>query len=80
LSFRGDYAVVSQFASEDKSLLLLGDGVIGPRETVHVPVLDDVDDAPFTGDYVLRTRHAWTVVKDFVRHGVAEDLGEWQLL
>jgi hypothetical protein len=80
LSFRGGYGVVHQFAAEDKVLLLAGDGVIGARETVLVPVMDDADDAEFSGDYVLSAEHAWTAVKDFLRHGTVEDLGEWQEL
>jgi hypothetical protein len=80
LSFRGGYAVIHQFPAGDKVLLLAGDGVIGAHEAVLVPVLDDIDDAEFSGDFVLNVAHAWTAVKDFLRHGAVEDLGEWQEL
>jgi hypothetical protein len=80
LSFRGGYGVVHQFAAEDKVLLLVGDGVVDARATVLVPVMDDADDAEFSGDYVLSAEHAWAAVKDFLRHGIIEDLGEWQEL
>lgn len=36
LSFKGGYGVVHQFSTDDKVLLLAGDGVIGARETVPV--------------------------------------------
>lgn len=78
LSLKDGYGVIHQFASEDKVLLLVGDGVIDAHETVLVPVHDDIYDAPFSGDYVLSAGHAWTAVKDFLRHGAVEDLGEWQ--
>jgi hypothetical protein len=80
LSFKGGYGVVHQFSADDKVLLLAGDGVIGARETVPVPVLDDVDYAEFTGEYVLTSGRAWAVVQDFLRHGAVEGLGEWQEL
>ncbi len=80
LSFKDGYGVIHQFSAEDKVLLLVGDGVIGAHETVLVPVLDDADDAEFSGDYVLSAGHAWRAVQDFLRHGAAEDLGEWQEL
>jgi hypothetical protein len=80
LSFKDGYGVIHQFSAEDKVLLLVGDGVIDAHETALVPVLDDIDDASFSGDYVLSAEHAWTAVKDFLRHGAVEDLGEWQEL
>ena len=78
LSFRGGYGVVHQFSAQDKVLLLVGDGVLDAHETVLVPVQNDVADVPFSGDYVLSAEHAWTVVKDFLRDGAVENLGEWQ--
>lgn len=45
---------------------------------MQVPVLDDMGDAEFSGDYVLSAERAWTAVKDFLRHGVVENFGEWQ--
>ncbi|HEY6791007.1 MAG TPA: hypothetical protein VI365_27235 [Trebonia sp.] len=72
--------MIHQFPAEDKVLLLAGDGVIGAQETVPVPVLDDVDYAKFSGEYVLSSRRAWTAVQDFLRHGAVADLGEWQEL
>ena len=58
LSFRGDYAVLHQFSAGDKVLLLAGDGVIADDETVLVPMLDDLDDAPFSGAFVLSAERA----------------------
>jgi hypothetical protein len=80
LAFKGGYGVIHQFPAEDKVLLLAGDGVIGARETVPVPVLDDADYAVFSGGYVLSSGHAWAVVQEFLRHGDVEGLGEWQEL
>jgi hypothetical protein len=80
LSFKDGYGVIHQFPAEDKVLLLAGDGVIGTHESVPVPVLDDVDYAKFSGEYVLSSGRAWTAVQDFLRHGAVEDLGEWQEL
>jgi hypothetical protein len=79
LSFRAGYGVVHQFA-EDRLLLLVGGGVIHGRQTARVPMVDDAEDGEFSGDYVLTAERAWEVVKDFLRHGAAEDLGEWQEL
>ena len=80
LSFRGSYAVVHQFAAEDKVLLLAGDGMIGDDEVVLVPMLDDTDDTTFTGAVVLSTARAFAAVREFVRHGSVEDLGDWEEL
>ena len=80
LSFKDGYGVVHQFSAEDKVFLLAGDGVIGARESVPVPVLDDVDYAVFSGKFVLSSGRAWAVVQDFLRHGAVEGLGEWQEL
>ena len=80
LSFKDGYGVIHQFPAEDKVLLLAGDGVIGACETVPVPVLDDVNYAVFSGEYVLSSGHAWAVVQEFLRHGAVEDLGQWQEL
>jgi len=80
LSFKDGYGVIHQFSTEDKVLLLAGDGVIGAHETVPVPVLDDVDYAEFSGEYVLSSGRAWAVVQDFLRHDAVEGLGEWQEL
>jgi hypothetical protein len=78
--FKDGYAVVHQFSAEDKVFLLAGDGVIGARETVRVPVLDDVDYAVFSGEFVLSSGRAWAVVQDFLRRGAVESLGEWHKL
>ena len=80
LSFKDGYGVIHQFSDADTVLLLVGDGVIDARETVLVPVQDDIYDAPFSGSYVLSAKHAWTVLKDFLRGSAVEDLGEWQEL
>ena len=80
LSFKDGYGVIHQFPTEDRVLLLVGDGVVGAHETVSVPVLDDVDYAVFTGEYVLSCGRAWTAVQDFLLHGAVGDLGEWQEL
>lgn len=80
LSFRGGYGVVHQFSAADKVFLLAGDGVIANDQTVHVPVLDDIDDGEFTGACVLSAGHAWAAVREFLRHGTPEDLGHWQQL
>lgn len=53
LSFRDGYGVIHQFSAEDTVSLLVGDGLIDAHQTVHVPVLDDID-VEFSGDYVLR--------------------------
>jgi hypothetical protein len=79
-SFRGGYGVVHQFPAEDKVFLLAGDGIIANDQTALIPVMDDVDDAQFTGAFVLSTDHAWAAVREFLRHGSAEDLGHWQQL
>ena len=60
--------------------LEVGDGVIPNEQTVLVPVMDDIDDAKFTGAFVLSADHAWAAVRDFIRHGTVEDLGDWQEL
>jgi hypothetical protein len=80
LSFRGDYAVLHQFSAENKVLLLAGGGVIADDETVLVPILDDIDDATFSGAFVLSTERACAAVREFLRHGSVEDLGDWQEL
>jgi hypothetical protein len=80
LSIRGDYAVLHQFSAEDKVLLLAGDGVIADDETVLVPMLDDPDDTPFSGAFVLSAERAYAAVREFLRHGAVEDLGDWQEL
>lgn len=69
--------MIHQFSAEDKVFLLTGDRVIDAHETALVPVLGDIDDAPFSGDHVLSAEHAWTTVKHFLRDGAVEDLGEW---
>jgi hypothetical protein len=80
LSFRGGYGVVHQFSAADKVALLAGDGSIATDQTVLVPVMDDIDDAAFTGAFVLSADHAWAAVREFIRHGSVEDLGNWQEL
>jgi hypothetical protein len=80
LSFRAGYGVVHQFSAADKVFLLAGDGSIANDQTVRVPVMDDVDNAKFTGAFVLSADHAWAAVTGFLRHGSAEDLGSWQQL
>ena len=60
--------------------LLAGDGSIANDQTVRVPVMDDIDNAKFTGAFVLSADHAWAAVTGFLRHGSAEDLGSWQQL
>jgi hypothetical protein len=80
VSFRGGYGVVHQFSAEDKVFLLAGDGSIADDQTVLVPVMDDIDDAEFTGAFVLSADHAWAAVREFLRHGSVEDLGNWQEL
>lgn len=78
-AFRGGYGMVHQFSAYDRVFLLAGSGVVGAGETVSVPVLD-LDAALFTGEYVLSAEHAWAAVREFLRHGSVEDLGEWQEL
>lgn len=80
LSFRGGYGVVEQFATAEAMFLLAGDGVIADNETVPVPMLDDPDLAEFTGAFVVSADHAWAVVREFLRGGSVEDLGDWQQL
>jgi hypothetical protein len=79
LAFRGGYGVVHQFSADGKVFLLAGGDAIDVNDTVSVPVLD-LDDAPFTGEYVLSAERAWAAVREFLRHGSAEDLGEWHEL
>jgi hypothetical protein len=80
LSFRGGYGVVHQFSAQDKSFLMTGDDVIPDEETVLVPVMDDMDGTLFSGAFVLSVEHAWAAVREFLRHGSVEDLGDWQEL
>ncbi len=80
LSFRGGYAVLHQFSAEEKVLLLAGEGVIADDETVLLPVLDDIHDTVFSGAFVLSTGGACAAVREFLHHGSAEDLGDWQEL
>jgi hypothetical protein len=77
LSFRGGYGVVHRFSAEGKVFLLTGGDVIGTDDSVSVPVLD-LDDVAFTGEYVLRAERAWAAVREFLRHGSVEDLGQWE--
>jgi hypothetical protein len=77
---RGGYGVVHLFSADGELFILAGDGVIDASETVLIPVLDDGQGTPFTGEYVLSAEHAWKAVKHFVRHGAVEDLGNWQEL
>ncbi|GGM63013.1 hypothetical protein ACFFX1_42635 [Dactylosporangium sucinum] len=80
MSFRAEHAVVHQFSAADEVFLLVGDGIVANREIVTLPILDDVDETPFTGGFVLRTARACAAIAEFVRHGRVEDLGDWQLL
>lgn len=75
LSFRGGYGVVHQFSARDNVFLLAGDGIIASEQSVLVPVMDD--GVEFTGAFVLSADHAWAVVREFLRHGSADDLGHW---
>lgn len=70
IGFRGEYAVIHL-----GSLLLGGDGVVPKEAYVQVPVVDEL--ARFFGDVVLDTDRAWDLVRDFVRSGRADELGEW---
>lgn len=78
LSFRGDYGVLHQLSAADQVLLLSGDGVIAADKTVFVPMLDDIDGAPFSGAFALSAEHVCEAVREFLRHRSAEDLGDWQ--
>jgi hypothetical protein len=80
LSFKAEHAVVHQFSAADEVLLLAGDGVIADKETVALPILDDIDGTPFTGAFVLRTTRACAAIAEFLRRGRVEDLGNWQQL
>lgn len=80
LSFRGGYGVVRQFSAEDEVFLLAGDGSIANDRTVPVPVMNDIDDAEFTGAFVLSIDHAWAAVRAFLCHGTVEDVGDWREL
>jgi hypothetical protein len=80
LSFRAGYGVVHQFSAADKVFLLAGDGSIANDQIVLVPLMDDIDNAKFTGAFVLSADHAWAAVREFLRHGSAGDLGSWQKL
>lgn len=79
LSFRGGFGVVHQFPTEDKVLVLAGDGSIANDQTVRVPVMD-IENVEFTGDLVLSADHAWAAVRQFIGHGSVADLGEWREL
>jgi hypothetical protein len=72
--------VVHQFSAEDKVLLLAGDGSLASDQAVLAPVMDDIDDAEFTGAFVLSAGHSWAAVRRFLRHGSVEDLGDLQEL
>jgi hypothetical protein len=60
--------------------LLAGDGSIANDQTVLVPVMDDIDNAEFTGAFVLSADHAWAAVREFISHGSVAGLGHWQEL
>ena len=66
---------VHQFSARDNVFLLAGDGIIASEQSVLVPVMDY--GVEFTGAFVLSADHAWAVVRKFIRHGSAEDLGHW---
>lgn len=78
-AFRGGYAVVHQFAAEDRVLLMSGDGVVADGECVLIPVLGN-EGSVWTGEFVLGADRAWAVVWQFLRHGLVDDLGRWEEL
>lgn len=72
--------MVHQFSASGTVSLLAGGDAIDAGAVVFVPVLDDIEDAPFTGEYVLSAGRAWAAVREFLRDGSVEDLGEWEEL
>jgi hypothetical protein len=80
LSLRGGYGVVHQFSSDEKVFLLAGDGSMADDQTVLVPVMDDIDDAEFTGAFVLSAGLACAAVREFLRRGSVDDVGYWEEL
>jgi hypothetical protein len=75
LGFRRDHAVIHLFQDAEKVSLLRGDGTVAPDAVVEVPIMDDL--AGFTGDFVLSVDRAWALVRDFIRTGTPNDLGQW---
>ncbi|MFH9892314.1 hypothetical protein ACH4OQ_19925 [Streptomyces luteogriseus] len=75
LAFRGDHAVVHLLSAAERMSLLAGDGIVPSGVEVEVPIMDDL--AVFTGDFVLDTDRAWSLVYNFTRTRAAGPLGEW---
>lgn len=78
LGFRNDRAVVHRFQDAEKVSLLAGDGTVASDAAVEVLIMDEL--AEFTGDFVLGVDHAWALVREFIRTGMPNELGEWREL
>ncbi|WP_433790652.1 hypothetical protein [Actinoplanes sp. CA-252034] len=80
IGFRGEYAVIHLLVVSPvaQSFLLAGDRSVPDEAYVQVPVMDEL--ARFTGDVVLEVHRAWELVRAFLRHGQAGELGEWRAL
>ncbi|MGA5189030.1 hypothetical protein ACPCSL_20915 [Streptomyces griseoincarnatus] len=78
LGFRGDAAVIHLFDAAEKSSLLVGDGTAAADAVARGPIMDDL--AVFTGDCVVAVDRAWGLVRDFIRTGAPDELGEWREL
>ncbi|WP_327007622.1 hypothetical protein OHA72_10325 [Dactylosporangium sp. NBC_01737] len=76
--FRARYAIVEIFPSAERTLLLVGNGVVANDINAEVPILDEL--ATFTGDFVTDVDRAWTLVRSFLLDGSAVHLGTWQEL
>ncbi|WP_371799007.1 hypothetical protein OG963_14315 [Streptomyces sp. NBC_01707] len=75
LGFQSDHAIIHLFTSEESMSLLSGDGTVSSEVTIDVPIMSEM--STFTGDFVLSVDHACDVVRNFVRTGAFEELGEW---
>jgi hypothetical protein len=78
LSIRDDLAVVHYFRNADACLLLQGDGLVPPDQSVDFQVLDVL--AAFTGDFISSSARAADLIDAFA-HGVdPHQLGIWSQL
>jgi hypothetical protein len=75
LGFQADQAVIHLFGDADGSALLTGDDTVATDAVVDLPVMEGL--APFSGDFILTVERAWTLLRNFIRTGAHDELGEW---
>lgn len=75
LGFRHGCAVIHCASNPERMSLLCGDGSVAERDTVEVPIMDDL--ATFSGDFVVSAARARGVLLTFVRGADPSSLGEW---